>query len=250
MDNEHFLTGLSLCQAEKYTEAIAAFNQALIVAPLHAESYYNRGMARIMLGEYYKALLDFDEALNLSPKNAQIYGERAVAKFHLQDHRGALEDFNLAVEFDFENPYRYSSRAYIRAILGDVIGAMNDYKKAIALDPNDAIAYNNLGLLEEQLGYQQNAQANFAKADQIADTGKTFEKPDIEAIVQKYEAKEKARLASLQLQKQPKGTGELENTKPTIKNYWLIIREVFTSKSTFYEFINFINRKKTKDSSN
>jgi tetratricopeptide (TPR) repeat protein len=244
MNNEHFLNGLNLCQAEKYTDAIVAFNQALILSPLHAESYYNRGMARVMLGEYYKALLDFDEALNLSPNNAQIYGERAVTKFHLQDHRGALEDFNFAVKFDLNNPYRYSSRAYVRAILGDIPGAMQDYQKAIALDPNDAIAYNNLGLLEEQLGYQQKAQANFAKADQIADAGKTFEKPDIEAIVQNYEAKEKARLASLQLQKQPKGTGQLENEKPSMRNYWLVIREVFTSKTAFKEFINFVKGKK------
>lgn len=241
-ENIYFLAGLEKCKQGAYQEAIASFTQALSQCPQHLESYFNRAMARQKLGEYHKALKDYDEAINLAPYNAEIYSERGVVKHLLKDNRGALEDLNKALSLEPNNPYRYSSRAYIRAFIGDNLGAVEDYEKAIELDPEDAIALNNLGLLEDKLGKKEAAQAYFMRADQIADKGKTFEKPDLEEILKKHEEKERIRLESERLLKQPKGTGEqlASNQKPTSQAYIKVIKSVFTSKETFKEFITFV----------
>jgi Flp pilus assembly protein TadD len=80
----------------------------------------------------------------------------------------ALKDMDKAVELEPKNPYRYSSRAYINWHLKNMEQAVADYKMAIELDPDDAVAHNNLGMLEEQMGYQQQAQKRFKKADGLA----------------------------------------------------------------------------------
>ncbi|NJO01261.1 MAG: tetratricopeptide repeat protein [Bacteroidia bacterium] len=190
--NIHFLSAMKKCQEEKYEEAIPLFTQSLSLEPQHPESFFNRGLARFKLGHYQKAIQDYDEAINLSPYQAELYSERGVARHLSQDNRGALEDLNRALELDPQNPYRYSSRAYVRAFIGDTLGAIEDYKIAIVLDPEDAVAYNNLGLLEEKLGYKTSAHERFERADALADAGKTFEKPDLEDILKKYEARQKA----------------------------------------------------------
>lgn len=240
--NIHFLAGLDKCKQEKYAEAIESFNQSLLTEPQHVESYFNRGLARFKLGQYQQAVQDYDKAIEGVPENAMLYSERAVAKHLLKDNRGAIADFNIALKLEPSNPYRYSSRAYVRAVIGDTSGAIEDYKKAIELDPEDAVAYNNLGLLEEKLGYVQKAKENFRKADAIADEGKTFEKPDLEDALARYEKKEQEKKETLCLKKQPKGTGEhlQEPSNPSAKEYFHVMKSVFTSKQIFSEFIEFI----------
>ena len=243
--NIHFLSGLEKAKQGKFDEAIGFFTQSLTIEPQHMESYFNRAMARYQLQDFMNALKDFDEAHNLAPKNTEILHERAVTHHKLGNHREAIEDLNKALVYEPNNPYRYSSRAYIRAFVGDVQGAISDYQNALKLDPEDAIALNNLGLLEEKLGHQNKAKEYFDKADQIADEGKNFEKPDLETILEEFEARQQARIETERLQKQPKGTGEIlssdmQNTG--INAYWKIIKAVFSSKDTFQEFTQFIKK--------
>jgi Flp pilus assembly protein TadD len=245
--NSDFLRALELCEQAKFAEAIALFTQVIATESKHLESWFNRGMAYTQLGEYAKALSDFEEALKLSPHNAQIYSELGVVKHLLNDHRSALLNLDKALELEPGNPYRYSSRAYIRAHIGDIWGAMEDYKEALALDPEDAIVYNNLGLLEEKAGYQTAAQASFAQADQIADQGKKFEKPDLNTILAKYEAEKELQNQAQTLENQAVNLARKQQKfKP--KDYFQVIKSVFTSKQVFGEFINFLKGKSGKKS--
>ncbi len=244
-DNTYFLAGIEHCKKEDFKAAILSFTEAISQAPTHIASYYNRGLAYQKLEKYRDAIQDYDIALTLAPQNAAIYSERGVAKHLLKDNRGAIQDLNEALNLEPKNPYRYASRAYIRAFIGDTEGAIEDYEKALCLDPQDAIALNNLGLLEDKLGKKQNAQAYFKKADEIADKGKNFEKPQLEEILQEYETKQKQRIEAERLLKQPKGTeagaaDENQEKKPSSSEYLKVIKSVFTSKDTFGEFIAFM----------
>lgn len=247
--NANFLKATELCERKEYQQAIPFFDQSIRAQPSHAESFFNRGLAKFMLQDYQAALEDFDAAITLLPSEARIYSERAVTKHHLKDQRGALEDFNKALALEPGNPYRYSSRAYLRAFIGDTEGAIADYQEAIKLDPEDAIAYNNLGLLEEKLGRQSAAQVNFAKADAIADKGKTFEKPDLEQALADYEKRQAEQQEAERLRNQPKGTGENFNDTPEnakVGDYFRVMASVFSSKETFSEFWQFIRSGFTK----
>ncbi|MCU0443567.1 MAG: tetratricopeptide repeat protein [Microscillaceae bacterium] len=245
---QKFIQALKLCEEARFSEAVQLFTGVLNTEPAHLESIFNRGMAYTQLGEYQLARLDFEKALSISPLNPQIYSELGVIKHLLADHRGALADLDKALELEPGNPYRYSSRAYIRAHIGDVWGAIDDYKEALALDPDDAIVYNNLGLLEEKIGYQTSAQANFAQADQLADQGKTFVKPDLNEILANYEA-EKALQSQTEILQQQADSLALKQQKFKPQDYLKVIQAVFTSRQTFGEFLDFVKGKWKKNNS-
>lgn len=251
--NEFYVKGLENCKNEQFEEAIVNFNKALLMNPLHLECLYNRGMAKFRLAQYLAAIQDFDEALKIAPNNADIWSQRGVAKHLMGNSETGLEDLNKAQALEPKNAYRYSSRAFIRAKVGDVFGAQEDYKKALALDPEDAVAWNNLGLLEEAIGYKDSAQNRFKKADSIADEGKTFDKPDLDEIIQSAKEKEpKVSTASKRaedkaLKQNPKTeestTLKTSNTAPSVKDYARVVKEIFTSKEVFNDFVRYAKEK-------
>ncbi len=234
MSNIHFQNALQKCKEEKYQEAIILFEKSIHLSPNHAQSWYNKGMVYLQLENYPKAIADFDKAFSFENTNANILSQRGVAKHLNKNHKEALDDFDAAQNLEPQNPYRYSSRAYVKAIVGDTYGAMEDYKKALVLDEKDAVAWNNLGLLEEKLGYKMEAKQKFDTADNIADKGKTFEKPPIDQIIKEYEIKQKEIETSLAMQKNPNPSFE-----KGIKGYWQVIKKVFTDKETYQEFWKF-----------
>ena len=136
--------------------------------------------------------------------------------FHLDRKEDSLIDMNKAVDLEPNYSYRYSSRAYIKASLGMTEDAILDYKKCTELDPEDAISWNNMGLLEDQLGWNKKAGKTFKKADSLE---KVLKDKDIT------------------LEKK----SELPEPKPEIPtSKKRIIKEVFTKKETFKEFVKFV----------
>jgi tetratricopeptide (TPR) repeat protein len=221
-------------------------------------SDYEKGLQKLREGKYDSALIYFDNALTKTPKDASCLSDKAVTLFHLGRKEEALELLNQAQVLEPANPYRYSSRAFIKDSLGDLQGAIEDYQKAIELDPEDMVAYNNLGMLEEKLGYKEAAKKKFEQADELAkklglvfdENGNLLEtapglavpnaanghrKEDIEgkqAVLQEISAIEKV-----------ENTNE-EILKPSLPDYFNIIKSIFTSKQGFQEFIDFVLRKK------
>lgn len=165
---------------------------------------------------YSEAFNLYSKAIDVLPNDPDLYSARGVVLFHLDRKEEALDDMNKAADLEPEYSYRYSSRAFIKASLRMTEEAILDYKKCTELDPEDAIAWNNMGLLEDQLGWNKKAEKTFQKADSLdkvlKDKGIPVEK-DIE-------------------------TPQLPAETPESKNR--IIKEVFTKKETFKEFVNFV----------
>ena len=136
--------------------------------------------------------------------------------FHLDRKEDSLIDMNKAVDLEPNYSYRYSSRAYIKASLGMTEDAILDYKKCTELDPEDAISWNNMGLLEDQLGWNKKAGKTFKKADSLE---KVLKDKDITL-------EKKSKL--------PEPKPEIPTSKKRI------IKEVFTKKETFKEFVKFV----------
>jgi len=232
---ENYLKGLEACQRGNFEEGIRLLGIAILENPLHIEAFYNRGLAYLQIDKVSQAFDDFDRAVGLAPFTADIYSQRGVALHLLGKSERALEDFDKALSLDPQNAYRYSSRAFVKAKLGDIFGAIEDYETCIKLDPEDAIALNNLGLLEQQLGYKESSQQRFAQADAIADQGKIFDKPDIKKILAEHRSSKTVTVAQHHLP-----TNSDNNRQPT---YWTIVKDIFTKKEVFNEFIGFWKNK-------
>ena len=166
--------------------------------------------------DYKESFRLYSKAIEVLPNDPDLYSTRGVVLFHLNRKEEALKDMDKAVDLEPNYSYRYSSRAYIKASLGMTEDAILDYKKCTALDPEDAIAWNNLGLLEDQLGWNQKAKKTFKKAESLEqvlnDKDITLEK---NSKISKREPK-------------------------TISSKNRIIKDVFTKKEIFKEFVKFV----------
>ena len=110
-------------------------------------------------------------------------------------------------------------------------------------------------MLEEAMGYKKAAEAKFKKADGIADEGKTFEKPDIDQVIkdnknkpkQKIELSKKEKIDQQARVEQKPETPPIAKTEnkadPSIKDYIRVVKEVFTSKEVFKDFLRFAKGK-------
>ena len=70
--------GIALKQ-NKPKEALALFDEALRIDPVHVESLYNRGVVHMALEDLDKAIADYTEAASLDPTFWKAYHSRAVA---------------------------------------------------------------------------------------------------------------------------------------------------------------------------
>jgi len=183
-------------------------------------------LARTKIQEeaYEEAIQLLDQALKADPKNATLISEKGVACFHLGRKHEALNLMNLAAEIEPDNPYRYSSRAYIKSNMDMLDSAIDDYEICVEMDPNDPIAYNNLGLLLEIKGRISEAKLQFKKSDKLNGIETAQSKEDPNTNVETIQPEEIT------------NNEDAEEKETRLK----IIKDTFTKKSVFREYINFI----------
>jgi Flp pilus assembly protein TadD len=187
------------------------------------DSHYKKAVKHYESGKFDEAIYWFTMAVSIDQNDADLFSERGVAHFHLGKLNEALADMNRARDIEPNNPYRYASRAYIRDAMGDVEGAVKDYQQAIFLDPDDAVAHNNLGMLEEKLGRHSKAKALYALADQLAGDDRGIQTSHATEALE-----------------QPKNIQSAINRERSSQTLWTEIRNVFSSKKAFTDFITFV----------
>lgn len=183
--------------------------------------------------ELLVALDHINFALNENKSHPVLLAERATIFMYLKRKEEAFEDLDLAIYLQPENPFRYSSRAYVKDFFGDVAGAIEDYEKCLELDPEDLIAHNNLGLLIEKQGNMKKAQRHFQQADDLL-----AKNPDWQNRIPKEEENNTT-------EKSPESISHTETpapkpNSPKPENTISVAKNVFTKKSVFKEFIQFI----------
>jgi len=92
--------GNALRALNRFDEAKADYDNAVILAPSDPFPYRNRGVTYGLLGDYAAALADFDRAIVLAPKYASAYLGRAFALEQLGNHQAAAADFAKAAKLD------------------------------------------------------------------------------------------------------------------------------------------------------
>ena len=71
--------GKALTHQDRYEEAVGDFDRAIALDPGDAESYYERGMARMELGQYPQAIEDLGQAARLDPQHPFAESDRQAA---------------------------------------------------------------------------------------------------------------------------------------------------------------------------
>ena len=228
---EHlFEEAITHCKQKEFTKAKPLLEQLVAMAPAHLDGRFNLAKVYFRLEEYQLSIDAFDELINLSPSNAHYISERGVAHHLRGDQESAMTDFNRALALEPANPYRYASRAYLKSRLKDLHGALADYNKAIELDPEDAISLNNKGLVEQELGYQERAQASFKRADKLEEARTGVKVSESKPVTPPPAKEPPSQLTSLP-QRNPK--------KPGFIDYLRVIKDTLSTKDGFKEFGDF-----------
>jgi hypothetical protein len=96
----HLSDGLKRAWDGDLDKAIAAFGEAIAVAPNLSVAYLNRGLAHDSQGNSEAALADLDRAVQLSPKSARAYYNRSVLLRKYGDAKRASADEQQAINLD------------------------------------------------------------------------------------------------------------------------------------------------------
>jgi len=110
-----------------YRRAAAAFDRAIELDPRYVPALYDRGLLRWRdLGDGAGAEQDLTQVIRLDPRRAEAWFNRALARQVLGDVRGALADFETYLERGDDPMWREISHRQVetlRAILASGEGA-------------------------------------------------------------------------------------------------------------------------------
>jgi len=107
-------------------EALSALEEALALAPDHADAHYNRGSALLDLGQPADALASFDEALAVRPQHADTHYNRGAALRDLKRLADAAAGFERALALKGDHRYAFGAMA-------DAVLAICDWARTASL---------------------------------------------------------------------------------------------------------------------
>ena len=193
--------------------------------------------------DYLNAIKILSNVFPTVSNKKDIFYNRAVCYLNTAQFDLAVFDFSVLIEIEPNKAFNYSCRAFAKAWTSDKKGAIADYEKALELEPDNPITYNNMGLVQEEIGYVKQANKSFEQSDDLRkkeEANKVLNLKENQTIKQEVENRlDKVKSEIEENKDQPKVIvppiePELEKTKGEIA------KEIFTKKSTFNEFIQFI----------
>jgi lipoprotein NlpI len=146
--------------------ALVAWGTRMVLRPVRAFIYYNRGFNEYKAGNYDAAITEYNRALEIDPEEYQSYFGRARVKEALYDLPGALADYDRCIELKPKMAIAFGGRSRVKALLGDMAGATADAGQMMALQPDDH-AFFQRGWLKRINDDPAGARTDFDRAIQI-----------------------------------------------------------------------------------
>lgn len=120
-----------------YADALAAYEQALLLNPHFATAHFYKGQVLYALQQYPAALVAYEQAARYSPNSAAPYCHKGDTLRHLQRYEDALDAYEQAVQIGSREvkaaAYNGKRRAY--ELLGREEDAKDAFKNAVSLNP-------------------------------------------------------------------------------------------------------------------
>jgi serine/threonine protein kinase/tetratricopeptide (TPR) repeat protein len=163
-DWEHFCLGRSLLGSGKLAQALAEFDQALLLNPQDFWASFYRGQCAYRLKHYQDAVNSFSICLALMPANAHCFYNRALARTALGETEKALLDYDRCLKLDPKLGAAALNRGVLNYNRKDYDAALADLLHALEIGADAATVHYNLALAYRAKGRQELALANLRKA--------------------------------------------------------------------------------------
>ncbi len=105
------------------------------------ESFVNEADSLYKEGKLSQAIAAYEDAILSDPENPSNYVELSRIQILAGEYEGALENSELALLLNSNNPLAHSMRAWSMNFLGDQLEAEAAVKRALELDENYAVAH-------------------------------------------------------------------------------------------------------------
>lgn len=128
------------------------------------------GLSLLRSGDYGEAARAFAEVIEARPDGFWPNFYQAVCQYHLGRPEEAIAYFRTSLALAPDSAPCYYNRAVARESLRDDAGALRDYDRALGLDAAMVSALVNRGRLYRRLGQDVEAEADFERALELAET--------------------------------------------------------------------------------
>jgi tetratricopeptide (TPR) repeat protein len=134
---QQYEQGHMLVQAERFDEAVAAFEQAITTYPAYAEALLALGETYRRLGRATEALGMFRRTLAVRPKMFEAHLGLGSLYVQQGEHQRALEQVTLAQEQAPDQPQVIRTVGLLQLAVGHAADAAATFRRLCALTPDD-----------------------------------------------------------------------------------------------------------------
>ncbi|MES2465277.1 MAG: tetratricopeptide repeat protein [Armatimonadota bacterium] len=155
--------GFDAITAQKYSEAVEAFEAAIKRKPNDAAAHYGLGLAYIGPGQpagsedARKAIAAFTKAVALDPKRADAWRERSVLYWSEKQYDKAISDTSKVIDLEPKEAQGYIRKAQFLAESGALEKAIATVQTATRLGPEEREYWEILALFQYRAGHYDEA---------------------------------------------------------------------------------------------
>lgn len=133
-----------LAQAADHDGALAAYGEAIALAPQRPDAYYEMGLLHHKLGRVAEAITCFERAAELAPEDATVWNNLGVLYWAVKRSTEAEESLKKAVRIDRSYQEAYSNLARMYMAQGNTVDAKEHLQRTLELAPSLARARSAL----------------------------------------------------------------------------------------------------------
>ncbi|GAB1543822.1 hypothetical protein NUACC21_64980 [Scytonema sp. NUACC21] len=162
--------GVSLWNLEKYQEAQVATKKATDINPKYVQAWFNYGRILSTLKQYQQAVIAYNKALiiNIHSKDkltrASIQANKGAALWHLKEYNNALQATNKALDNNPKSLEALYNKGVILLDLKEYDRALEAYNQAESINPNNPYILTGIGMALAAKGEYQKALQIFEEA--------------------------------------------------------------------------------------
>lgn len=138
-------------------DALQYFDEAVNVAPKHADAHKGRGDILALKGAFEESLAAFEEARIHDPLSPAILGNIALRKFDLGDIEGAKEATEVNLKWNSDAAQALNMMARLERNEGNYVEAHKLLLRATSTNANEFNVQHDLAMLYADIGLHQQA---------------------------------------------------------------------------------------------
>lgn len=120
---------------KNYTQAIGAYNEAIIIAPDYYEAWNSKADALNRAQQFNEALIASDKALSLNPEYVSGWINRGYILYNLGRNADELKAYETAISIDPSNAEAWFNKGYSLAGMKRYDEAISAFDKVQSLNP-------------------------------------------------------------------------------------------------------------------